>query len=81
MQKHWNRAEDVVIPDGIGGPGGGDAVLLQDIFCRDLRLHTDPLGRAAGRLDGVRAVAVGIAANESLRTAQPVSITDLQLGV
>ncbi|MFI1050960.1 Gfo/Idh/MocA family protein [Streptomyces griseoruber] len=81
VQKHWNRAEDVAIPDGIGGHGGGDAILLKDIFRRDLRLHTDPLGRAAGYLDGVRAVAVGIAANESLRTAQPVSITDLQLGV
>ncbi|WP_320779612.1 Gfo/Idh/MocA family oxidoreductase [Streptomyces sp. CRN 30] len=80
LQRHWGRAEEVAIPDGIGGHGGGDAILLMDVFRRDLRLHADPLGRAAGHLDGVRAVAVGIAANESLRTGHPVRVADLALG-
>ena len=39
------------------------------------------LERPASFVDGVRAVAVGIAGNESLRTGQPVVVTDLDLGV
>ncbi|GAA2273818.1 dehydrogenase [Streptomyces ruber] len=81
VQRHFGRAEEVVVPDGIGGHGGGDAILLMDVFRRDLRLGPDPLGRAAGYLDGVRAVAVGVAANESLLTGQPVRVEDLRLGV
>ncbi|MGW1784992.1 Gfo/Idh/MocA family protein [Streptomyces sp. NPDC002143] len=81
VQKHWKRAQEVVIPDGIGGHGGGDAILLKDVFRRDLRLEADPLGRAAGFLDGVRAIAVGAAANASLLTGQPVHVEDLRLGV
>ncbi|WP_179815853.1 Gfo/Idh/MocA family protein [Allostreptomyces psammosilenae] len=81
VQKHWRRAEEVPIPEGIGGHGGGDAILLKDVFRRDLRLGPDPLARAAGYLDGVRAVAVGVAANESLLTGQPVLVEDLELGV
>nr|WP_308113588.1 Gfo/Idh/MocA family oxidoreductase [Kineosporia corallincola] len=81
VQRHWERAEEYPIPDGIGGHGGGDAILLKDVFRRDLRIGGDPLGRAAGHLDGVRAVAVGIAANRSLITRMPVAVGDLDLGV
>ncbi|WP_225636604.1 Gfo/Idh/MocA family protein [Streptomyces solaniscabiei] len=81
VQQHWQRAQDIPIPDGIGGHGGGDAILLKDVFRRDLRIGTDALGRAADYLDGVRAVAVGVAANESLRTGHPVHVDDLHLGV
>jgi predicted dehydrogenase len=81
VQRHWERAREVTIPAGIGGHGGGDAILLADVFRRDLRLQPDPLARAAGSLDGVRAVAVGIAANRSLLTGQAVRVTDLDLGV
>jgi predicted dehydrogenase len=81
VQRHWEEAREVPIPAGIGGHGGGDAILLMDVFRRDLRLADDPLGRAAGYLDGVRAVAVGIAANESLITGQAVRVADLDLGV
>ncbi|WP_298455369.1 Gfo/Idh/MocA family protein [uncultured Cellulomonas sp.] len=79
VQRHWHRAERVPIPDGIGGHGGGDAILLKDVFRRDLRLGDDPLGRAAGLRDGVRAVSVGIAANRSLTTGQAVLVDDLGL--
>lgn len=81
VQRHWGAAEEVPIPAGIGGHGGGDAILLMDVFRRGLRLAPDPLGRAAGYLDGIRAVAVGIAANQSLRTGRAVSIDELDLGV
>ena len=81
VQRHWEEAREVPIPPGIGGHGGGDAILLMDVFRRDLRISEDPLGRAAGYLDGVRAVAVGIAANESLGTGQAVRVDDLGLGL
>jgi hypothetical protein len=81
VQRHWQRAYEVPIPAGIGGHGGGDAILLKDVFRRDLRVGPDSLGRAAGHLDGLRAVAVGISANLSLVTGQPVLLADLDLGV
>lgn len=80
LQRHWQRPEEVAIPDGIGGHGGGDAILLKDVFRRDLRIGDDPLGRAADYRDGLRAVAVGIAANRSLLTGQPVVVEKLLQG-
>src|SRR5665647_980305 len=77
VHKHWERAAEHAIPQGIGGHGGGDAILLTDVFRGP---GADPLGRRAGYLDGVRAVAVGIAANESMRTRRAVAIADLELG-
>ncbi|WP_245641986.1 Gfo/Idh/MocA family protein [Nonomuraea candida] len=80
VQRHWERAEEVPIPGGIGGHGGGDAILLKDVFRRDLRIGDDPLGRAADHLDGLRAAVVGIAANESLATGRAVLVGDLDIG-
>jgi len=80
VQRHWEGAREVPIPRGEGGHGGGDALLLMDVFRRDLRLEEDPLGRAAGYRDGLRAAAVGIAAGQSLRTGRAVSIGALDLG-
>lgn len=81
VQKHWEAATERPIPVGVGGHGGGDAILLMDVFRRDLRIGDDPLGRAAGYRDGLAAVAVGIAANESLRTGAAVRVADLGLGI
>ncbi|MDF2575316.1 MAG: dehydrogenase, partial [Agromyces sp.] len=79
LQRHWEGAQVVEIPDGIGSHGGGDAYLLDHLFNR----VTDdaPLGRVAGYADGVKAVAVGIAGNRSLETGLPVSIAELELGI
>jgi len=76
VQNHWQTAREWPIPKGSGGHGGGDAILLAEVFRGDLRVGDDPLGRAAGYLDGVRAVAVGIAANKSIATGQAVNIAD-----
>ncbi|GLI26263.1 dehydrogenase [Agromyces rhizosphaerae] len=79
LQRHWEGAQVVPIPEGIGGHGGGDAYLVEHLFHR---VQTDaPLGRIAGYDDGVRAVSVGIAGNRSLETGLPVRIADLDLGV
>ncbi|GAA1503610.1 putative dehydrogenase [Agromyces terreus] len=79
VQRHWEQARVVEIPQGIGSHGGGDAYLLDHLF----RRVTDdaPLGRVSGYADGVRAVSVGIAGNRSLETGLPVLIEELELGV
>lgn len=32
LQRHWAAAQEVPIPDGEGGHGGGDALLRSDVF-------------------------------------------------
>ncbi|GAA1976084.1 Gfo/Idh/MocA family oxidoreductase [Isoptericola halotolerans] len=80
VQRHWERAEErPIVALGAGGHGGGDALLLNDIFVG--RDESDPLGRAAGFVDGLRASGVGYAGNRSLETGEPVRLADLGLGV
>ena len=78
LQRHWEVAQDVKIEEGSGAHGGGDALLLADIFRGP---GDDWLERPADWLDGIRAIAVGMAGNESLHTGLPVKIADLGLGV
>jgi predicted dehydrogenase len=78
LQRHWEAAEDVKIEEGTGGHGGGDALLLADVF---RGAGDDWLERASDWVDGVRSIAVGMAGNESLRTGLPIEIADLGLGV
>jgi hypothetical protein len=78
VQRHWEAAYEVPIVNGEGGHGGGDELLLSDLFNGP---GEDPLGRPSGYLDGVRSVSVGIAGNRSLESSLPVRIEDLDLGV
>jgi predicted dehydrogenase len=78
LQRHWEAAQDVTIKEGEGGHGGGDALLLADVFRGP---GEDWLERPSSWVDGVRSIAVGMAGNESLRTGLPVTIADLDLGV
>jgi predicted dehydrogenase len=78
LQRHWETAQDVEIKEGVGGHGGGDALLLADVFRGP---GEDWLERPSSWVDGVRSIAVGMAGNESLRTGQPVAIADLDLRV
>ena len=77
VQRHWESAVIVPIPEGAGAHGGGDEQMLSDVFGR---VTSDALDRPAGFLDGVRAVSVGIAGNKSLETGLPVSIQELEFG-
>jgi len=78
LQRHWEPAQDVEIVQGEGGHGGGDTLLLADVFCGP---GEDWLERPSNWVDGVRSIAVGMAGNESLRTGLPVKVDDLNLGV
>ena len=72
LQRQWGGAEAIALPDAGPGHGGGDRLLLADLFRPGA---ADPLGRAAGWPDGVRAVLVGAAANESMaRAGEPVRV-------
>ncbi|MCZ2810733.1 Gfo/Idh/MocA family oxidoreductase [Modestobacter sp. VKM Ac-2979] len=74
LQRRWAAAQRIEVPEGPGAHGGGDALLLDDLFRPGTR--SDPLGQAAGWLDGVRSVLVGAAANQSLTTGQVVHLAD-----
>jgi predicted dehydrogenase len=78
LQRHWETAKDVPITEGEGGHGGGDALLLSDVFRGP---GDDWLERPSNWVDGIRSIAVGMAGNESLRTGQAVKVADLGLGV
>lgn len=64
----------VDMEDGVGGHGGGDPVLLNDIFGKPA---PDPLKRAASHIDGALSILTGIAANKSIATGMPINIKDL----
>ena len=72
-----SRHDEIPIPQGAGAHGGGDAQLLDEVFRADH--EPDPLERRAGYRDGLRSVAVGIAANQSLETGLPVRISTFGL--
>ncbi|MCC3374998.1 Gfo/Idh/MocA family oxidoreductase [Cohnella sp. REN36] len=65
---------EVAVEEGEGGHGGGDPVLLNDIFGTPVE---DPFHRAANHVDGARSILTGIAANRSIQTGQAVRVADL----
>jgi predicted dehydrogenase len=74
VQPHWGQAREMPIAAAEGGHGGGDALLLDDLFGAP---GADPLQRAAGHLDGAWSILTGIAANRSFATGAPVRVADL----
>ncbi|MBP1916151.1 putative dehydrogenase [Lederbergia galactosidilyticus] len=70
----FGRSYEVEVQEGKGGHGGGDVVLLQDLFGVPTE---DEFNRAASHIDGARSIMTGIAGNISLKTGQAVKIDDL----
>jgi predicted dehydrogenase len=64
---------------GAGGHGGGDTVMLAEIF--DPAAPADPLLRRADERAGAASVLIGVAANQCFRTEGPVKIADLVTGL
>jgi predicted dehydrogenase len=79
LRRHWEKPQPLDI-EGADDPGhgGGDQRLLEDIFGEPA---DDPLGRAAGSLDGAWALLTGVAANRSFATGLPVAPGDLVPGI
>ncbi|WEG13697.1 Gfo/Idh/MocA family oxidoreductase [Pullulanibacillus sp. KACC 23026] len=65
---------EVEIDEGNGGHGGGDPILLNDIFGEPIE---DRFNRAATHVDGVRSILTGIAGNISMKTGLPVKLDTL----
>lgn len=78
VQRHWEEAYEVPIDGGDGGHGGGDELLLSDVFEGP---GDDPLARPADWTDGIRSIAVGIAGNRSLETGLPVKVDELGIAL
>ncbi|OWA36824.1 dehydrogenase [Saccharibacillus sp. O16] len=60
--------------EGEGGHGGGDPVLLNDLFGEPI---FDRFHRAADHVDGARSILTGIAANLSMAQGRPVKVEEL----
>lgn len=71
----FGTPEVVPIPDAGGDHGGGDVLMLEQLFAPDP--PPDPLGRAASHLDGAASILLGLSANRSIETGAPVRCDDL----
>ncbi len=65
---------EVDVPMTGGGHGGGDPVLLNDLFGTPV---PDRFNRAASHVDGAMSILTGIAANKSIATGLPVQVDSL----
>lgn len=65
----FGESYSVPLEEGKGGHGGGDSVLLNDIFGTP---DYDPFNRAASHIDGAMSILTGISANKSIATGLPV---------
>jgi predicted dehydrogenase len=70
----FGKPYDVPFETGIGGHGGGDEVMLNDIFGIP---EPDRFKRAATHIDGAFSILTGIAANKSIASGMPVNIQNL----
>ena len=70
----FGAAYNVPIVEGKGGHGGGDTVLLNDMFGVP---EYDPFHRAASHIDGAMSIMTGICANKSIATGMPVDVMSM----
>lgn len=70
----FDKPYNVEIEQLPGGHGGADPVMMRDIFGTPKK---DKFKRAASHIDGAKSILVGIAANKSFNTGQPVEVKSL----
>lgn len=75
IQKLFQEPVLVPVPHAEGGHGGGDVLIQEQMF--DANPPVDPLGRGAGHEQGAASCLIGIAANRSMATGEPVRVADL----
>lgn len=75
LRRMFEPPVEVEIEDGVGAHGGGDEVLLRDLFGEADAEGRD--ARAANHIDGAASILTGIAANQSMATGQVVKVDDL----
>ncbi|KAI1384167.1 NAD-binding Rossmann fold oxidoreductase family protein [Hypoxylon trugodes] len=74
LRKLFEKPQEIEIDDGVGAHGGGDTVLLNDLFGEPT---TDEYMRAASHVDGALSILTGIAANRSIATGKVVNVDDV----
>lgn len=74
IHPQFKKPYEVEIPKAEGGHGGGDPIMLNDIFGKPVK---DRFNRAASHVDGAMSILTGVAANKSFATGQPVEIDSL----
>ena len=72
---HFKPSYAVPLPAAEGDHGGGDPLLQEQIF--SAHPPSDPFGRSAGHEQGAASILIGIAANASIASKQPVAISSL----
>ena len=70
----FEKPREVEIGSATGAHGGGDSVLLNDLFGEPM---SDEYMRAASHIDGAASILTGIAANKSIATGQVVYVDDI----
>ncbi|KAI0409784.1 hypothetical protein F4802DRAFT_1436 [Xylaria palmicola] len=70
----FEKPREIEIDEGLGAHGGGDTVLLNDLFGEPV---SDEFMRAASHIDGALSILTGIAANRSIATGQVVNVDDI----
>jgi hypothetical protein len=75
LRRLHQKPEKIEIPAGTGAHGGGDTVLLNDLFGE--KTETDEYMRAASHVDGALSILTGIAANKSIATGQAINVDDM----
>ncbi len=75
---HFKTPYEVEVEKGAGAHGGGDAVLLEDLFGHPPQ---DDYGRYADYRQGAYSILTGIAANKSMAEGCEIVIDDLVSGI
>lgn len=79
VHPHFGTAYSVPVWQGVGSHGGGDAVLLDDLFSPNP--PKDKYLRAADQRAGAYSILTGVAANLSMATGKQIYVADLVQGI
>lgn len=71
----FNEPYNVEVELKEGGHGGGDPVMLDDLFLPGK--NEDRFHRAANHVDGINSILTGVAANKAIATGLPVNVDQL----